>query len=117
MKLRLISLLCILTIFLSGCEFLNKIRAALWKQTEQTVQSVNEKVGAVGEQINKTAESVKQKVQDVTTAAEEVQKAADQIGEAVDAVRKIGKETSPSLQVQSSPSASPSFAPNLKDAK
>ncbi|MEK7524428.1 MAG: hypothetical protein AAB588_05370 [Patescibacteria group bacterium] len=80
-----LALVLVLVGLLSGCQFLDNLRAKILKQTSDTASGITKTVENVNSQIKKTKDSVEKKVNDVRNAVKEV-------GEAVDAVKKVTGE-------------------------
>lgn len=86
-----VALLALLTfsILLSGCDFLDNLRASILQKGGETIDAAAKKAEEVKDQIKKTKESVEKKVEDVQNAVKEVQEATNQVQEALDAVKKV----------------------------
>lgn len=81
-KIIAIITIAIIATALSGCKFLDDLRASILRKGEETVDTVTQKAKEVSDQIKKTKDQIEQKVQDVQNAVKEV-------NEAVDAVKKV----------------------------
>lgn len=91
MKKRLIILLALIALIftLSGCEFLDNLRASILQKGGETIDAAAKKAEEIKDQVKKTKESVEKKVEDVQNAVKEVQEATNQVQEALDAVKKV----------------------------
>lgn len=85
----IISAVIVLMILLSGCDFLDNLRASILQKGEETIDAAAKKVEEVKDQVKKTKESVEKKVEDVQNAVKEVKEATNQVQEALDAVKKV----------------------------
>lgn len=95
-----LGILSTVLVLLSGCEFLDNLRAKILGQIDTTTSRVTQKAKEIQEQAEKTRAAVSQKVQDVQNAVREV-------GEAVDAVKKVTDGTTTEEKKSTE-------APNLK---
>ena len=74
---------------LTGCEFLDNLRASILKKGGETIDAASKKAEEIKDQVKKTKESVEKKVEDVQNAVKEVKEATNQVQEALDAVKKV----------------------------
>lgn len=84
-----ILILLVLIASLSGCEFLDNLRASILQKGGETIDTAVKKAEEVKDQVKKTKKSVEKKVKEVQDAVNEVKEAADEVQEALDAVKKV----------------------------
>ena len=77
-----ITIFIVIASLLSGCQWLNDLRASILKKTDDTVTQVNTSIENTAAQLKKAKEAVDKKVQ-------ELQDAAKKVNDAVDAVKKV----------------------------